>query len=159
MNLTNFSPESRLWIYQSDRNLTNEEVAVCNNKLADFIPGWTAHNKQLKAGFEILYNRFIVIAIDETQTDASGCGIDKSVAQIKELGQLLHIDFFNRLQLAWLNNESVKSASANELDAEFKLGNINENSIIFNNTISTYGDWQKKWKIPFKESWAYGRVG
>lgn len=72
-----FSQHSRVWIYQSDRKLTDPEVGKIQQELDDFTIGWTAHNNQLKARAEIRYNRFLILIVDESQAGASGCSIDR----------------------------------------------------------------------------------
>ena len=80
-----FSSHSRVWIYQSDRKLTADEVVQIQMNLDNFTRSWTAHNNQLKAKAEIRYNRFLVLIVDESQAGASGCSIDKSVNFMKQL--------------------------------------------------------------------------
>lgn len=52
---------SRVWVYQCNRKLSDEEVAVILEKTTEFLTQWTAHGANLEAGFEVKYNRFIVI--------------------------------------------------------------------------------------------------
>ncbi|MCY7409014.1 MAG: hypothetical protein LH473_01980 [Chitinophagales bacterium] len=72
----NFSPDSRTWIYLSKKEFSNEEVVELNSLLSVFCKDWAAHGNNLKAKGEVLYNRFIVLMVDETQAGASGCSID-----------------------------------------------------------------------------------
>ena len=64
--LTDFNSlpdNSRIWIYQSNRKLSEEEVAQITLKTTNFLKKWTAHGANLEAGFEIKYNRFIVLGL------------------------------------------------------------------------------------------------
>src|SRR5665811_853372 len=86
--LTEFNtlPEtSRIWIYQADRSFTSDELEEIQSEMDAFLKDWTAHGSNLKAGYEIRYKRFIVIALDQSQAAASGCSIDASVHFIKNL--------------------------------------------------------------------------
>ena len=56
---------ARLWIYQCNRSLTAEEQEDISKKAHEFLAQWTAHGTDLKAGFELKYNRFIVIGLDQ----------------------------------------------------------------------------------------------
>src|ERR1700759_2190076 len=96
-----FSENSRVWIYQSDKELTDSEVALLQSQLDNFTTGWTAHNNQLKAKAEIRYNRFIILVVDESQAGASGCSIDKSVRFMKDIEQEFGINLFDRFNLAY----------------------------------------------------------
>src|ERR1700749_5003601 len=96
-----FSEQSRVWIYQSDRELYEDEVKQLHEILNKFAAEWTAHNHQLKAKAEIRYNRFLILIVDESQAGASGCSIDKSVNFIKRLEQEFNIILLDRFNLAY----------------------------------------------------------
>ena len=65
--------ESRVWIYQANRSFSEEEIEELKGQLDTFIEAWTAHGKDLKAGYKIVYKRFIVIAMDQNLNAATGC--------------------------------------------------------------------------------------
>ena len=144
---------SRVWIYQSNRPLNNVEVEVLAPILENFTKTWTAHNNQLKATFEIKYNRFIVLIVDENQAGASGCSIDKSVHLMKEIEQKFNINLFDRFNIAWKNKEEVLSSSRNEFEQLIKDNQINTNTIVFNNLVENYSQYRQNWETPFKDSW------
>jgi hypothetical protein len=144
---------SRVWIYQSDRALNKNEIDTAISILKDFTNTWTAHNNQLKATFEIKYNRFIVLIVDENQAGASGCSIDKSVHIMKDLEQKFNINLFDRFHTAWKVNEEVISASRENFEQLIKEGEINNETIVFNNLVQTYSQYQQNWEIHFKDSW------
>jgi hypothetical protein len=48
-----FSEHSRVWIYQSDKELTDKQASGLLEILNNFAAQWTAHNHQLKAKAEI----------------------------------------------------------------------------------------------------------
>src|SRR6478735_5232237 len=104
-----FSQHSRVWIYQADKKLSDQEVQRIQQELDDFTISWTAHNAQLKARAEIRYNRFLILIVDESQAGASGCSIDKSVNFMKQLEQQFGINLFDRFNLAYRDGEEIVS--------------------------------------------------
>src|SRR5215217_3234812 len=102
-----FSPQSRVWVYQSNRAFTNDEVKAIEQTLTDFTVHWKAHGHQLDAKAEVLYNFFIVFVVDEASAGVTGCSIDSSVRIIKELEQQYQVDLFNRFNLAYKLNDKV----------------------------------------------------
>ena len=76
---------SRLWIYQSDRKFSEDELLKLQEALNSFLNDWTAHGASLNAGFEIKYDRFIVIGLDQSASAASGCSIDSQVRFIQQI--------------------------------------------------------------------------
>ncbi|AYL99650.1 ABC transporter ATPase [Mucilaginibacter celer] len=148
-----FSPQSRVWIYQADRKLTNAEVAAIQPELDRFTTGWTAHNNQLKAKGEIRYNRFFVLIVDESQAGASGCSIDKSVHFMQQVQQHLGINLFDRFNLAYREGEEVLSLPRHGFEEKLKNGSINRETIVYNNLVQNLTELETKWEVPFKDSW------
>ena len=148
-----FSPNSKVWIYQSDREFTSSETAQLETSLQQFAQTWTAHNQQLKASAQVVFNRFIVLLVDESQAGASGCSIDKSVRFLKEVETAFNINLFDRFQTAYLEDGQIKSANREELEVLLREGKVNAETIVFNNMASNLADLQTKWQVPFKNSW------
>lgn len=148
-----FSEHSRVWIYQSDKELNGAQAARVATLLNDFATQWTAHNHQLKAKAEVRYNRFLVLIVDETQAGASGCSIDKSANFMKALEQEFGINLFDRFNFAYREGEKVLSAPRHEFEAMLRSGKINSDTIVFNNLVQDLSQLENKWEVPFKDSW------
>lgn len=148
-----FSPQSRVWVYQSDRKFTNAEEHIISAKLAVFTNQWKAHGNELFAKAELRYGFFIVLIVDEAQANVTGCSIDSSVKLIKEIEQELQIDLFNRFNVAYLRNEVVVLLSRAQFENGLQQGEITSETIVFNNLVQTLEELNTKWKIPFKDSW------
>src|ERR1017187_3136082 len=148
-----FSENSRVWVYQSDRMLYDSEVQQIQIRLDNFAKSWTAHNNQLKAKAEIRYNRFLILIVDESRAGASGCSIDKSVNFIKQIEEQFSINLLDRFNLAYREGDEVLSAPRHDFEAMIKQGSINTNTIVFNNMVQNLKELQTKWEVPFKDSW------
>ncbi|MFZ7114889.1 MAG: ABC transporter ATPase [Bacteroidota bacterium] len=150
---TALSENSRIWIYQSDRELSTNEQAILQAELEKFVSEWTAHNVALSGSFEILHGRFIVIMIDESKTSASGCSIDKCFNFLKKMESLLNVNFMNRLLLAYKDQNEIRLLPKNKFEELLKSGQLTEETIVFNNLIEKKSDLKTKWQVPVKESW------
>ncbi|WP_183556847.1 ABC transporter ATPase [Mucilaginibacter sp. SP1R1] len=148
-----FSQHSRVWIYQADKKLSDPEVQQIQQELDKFSTGWTAHNNQLKAKGEIRYNRFLILIVDESQAGASGCSIDKSVHFMKQIEQHFNINLFDRFNLAYRDGEEVKSLPRHAFEDLLKQGEINTETIVYNNMVQNVAELETKWEVPFKNSW------
>jgi hypothetical protein len=148
-----FSENSRVWVYQANRKLTDNEVEDIKVLLDDFTTGWTAHNNQLKAKAEIRYDRFLILIVDEGQAGASGCSIDKSVHFMQQLETQFNINLFDRFNLAYRDENEILSAPRHEFEELLKQGSINTNTVVFNNMVQNLAELENKWEVPFKESW------
>ena len=153
MNYQELAVHSRVWIYQTDRRLSDAEVNEIQAHGAKFIDQWAAHGSELQAAFEVFYNQFIVLFADETQVKASGCSIDSSVRFIKELEKHYQLDLFNRLNLKYKEGSEIKMMPMADFQKQLEEGVLNEETTVFNNLIETKGDFETKWEVPVKESW------
>ncbi|MDB5023257.1 MAG: transporter ATPase [Mucilaginibacter sp.] len=148
-----FSEQSRVWIYQSDKELYDEQAKQLMDQLNNFAAEWTAHNHQLKAKAEIRYNRFLILIVDESQAGASGCSIDKSVNFMKKVEQQFGIHLFDRFNFAYRDDEKVLTSPRHEFEELLKSGKINTQTIVFNNLVQNLQQLETKWEVPFKDSW------
>lgn len=151
--LNTLPPNSKVWVYQCNRPLTESEKEIITQLGIQFIAQWSAHGASLKASFDIVYNRFIVLAVDEEQALASGCSIDKSVKFIKELEQQFNLNLFDRLQVAYRNGNDIVSCSLSAFEKLAEQGLVNQNTVVFNNMVTTKHGLDTEWEVPLKQSW------
>ena len=144
---------TRVWIYQSNKDLADDIAAAISLQIDNFVGQWTAHNNALRAWGQLMHNRFIVLMVDESQAGASGCSIDKSVAFVKAVEQATGAEFFDRFNFAYKLGSELKSASRDIFEALYKKGEIIDSTIVFNNLVQTKAEFEEKWQIPLSESW------
>jgi len=147
------SIHSKVWIYASQTPFTNEQMSMISSELKLFTDAWQAHGAELKASYEIKYNHFIVIGVDETHHAPSGCSIDKSVQVIKSIESQLKVDLMNRLVVYVLADDLVKTFSSNTLSKAIQDGLLNIDSQVFDNTITLFEKYQNEWLKPAQETW------
>lgn len=150
--------ESKIWIYQAERALSETEISLITPLFRSFCENWTAHNNQLKASFEIIQNQFIVLAVDESLNTASGCSIDKSVAFLKSISEQLGISLFERMKMAYLKNETLSTIHYNDIQKAFEDGLINEETPFYNNNVQSLGEYRNSFLSPLKNHWLYSKI-
>ncbi|MGN8059329.1 ABC transporter ATPase [Pedobacter sp. 22163] len=148
-----FSPQSRVWVYQSDRKFTSVEESEILNKLAAFTNQWKAHGNELLAKAEIRYGFFIILTVDESQAGVTGCSIDSSVRLIKEIEQEYHVDLFNRFNIAYKVNGEVVVNSKEDFETLVNIKQVTPETIVFNNMVQNLAELDSKWEVPFQNSW------
>ncbi|QPH39125.1 ABC transporter ATPase [Pedobacter endophyticus] len=148
-----FSPQSRVWVYQSDRKFSSAEETAIIEKLAAFTNQWKAHGNELLARAEIRYGYFIILTVDETQANVTGCSIDSSVRLIKEIEQDYHVDLFNRFNMAYKVDDQVIVNNKEDFETLINIKQITPETIVFNNMVQTLAELENKWEVPLKNSW------
>lgn len=153
-----FGDHSRVWIYQSDRAFTDEEVIEIQDKLNEFNEQWNAHGSKVKSHTAVFFNRFIVLMTDGDEVEVSGCSIDSSTNFIKTLEQGYKVDLFNRQNLAFVVDDAILSIRLSDLNNSIQLGKITPQTMYFNNTIDTKYDLLHNWIVPIENTWLKGQL-
>ena len=144
---------SRIWIYQSNREFSDEEVGIIKDESKSFMTQWTAHGSGLKSSSEVFYNRFLVICVDEDHAQASGCSIDASVHFVKTLENKHNTQFFDRSIIAFLINDKVVTEDLKDIQSGMSKNSINSGSFTFNNLIQVKSQLDSDWIVPIENSW------
>lgn len=150
---TDLSKDSRVWLYQSDREFRDSDIEKIREELSEFCAAWTAHDVALKSDFDILFNRYILLVVDETATNASGCSIDKSVKKMKELSETLKINFFDRLTMVYMEQGQMFDIQMAEVKAAVAAGKIKTDTVFFNPLIKTLGELAEGFLVPYQQHW------
>lgn len=145
--------ESRIWIYQSNRKFSDIEITEIEKDLVEFLTNWSAHGSSLEASYQIKYNRFIIIAINQEVHPATGCSIDTSVSFIQNLEKKYEVDLLDKMNVAFKQGEFITYKTLLDFKKLATKKAVSENTIVFNNLVNTIQEWNESWEIPAAESW------
>tara|TARA_R110002012_G_scaffold283304_2_gene473612 strand:- start:66297 stop:66779 length:483 start_codon:yes stop_codon:yes gene_type:complete len=145
--------ESRVWIYQSSRTFSETELVEVHEAIKAFLQDWTAHGSDLNAGYELPYNRFIVIGLDQRNQGATGCSIDASVRFIQGLEKKYSIDLLDKMNVSYKQGEFVAYKTLLDFKAMAKNKSVSKNTIVFNNLVTNKEEYLNHWEVPAEESW------
>ena len=149
----NLPGNARIWIYQSNREFLEKELELIKNKTKDFINSWTRHGDDLKGSFTIKYNQFLILAVDESFNNVSGCSIDSSVRFIQQLENELQLDLMDKMNITFRDGENINLVKLKDFQVFAKAKKINSETIVFNNMVNTKKDFEENWEVPAKQSW------
>jgi hypothetical protein len=149
----NLPDNSRVWVYQASRKLSEEEVESLKPRTAAFLEQWTAHGQDLEAGFEVRYNRFIILGLNQENASASGCSIDASVKFIQSLEKEFEIDLLDKMNVTFYNGQFIAHKSLSDFRKMAKARSVSANTVVFNNLVNTKAEYLENWEVPAKESW------
>lgn len=152
--LKELNDSSRVWIFQSDRTLDKEEVHKISMSMEQFTQGWTSHNNSLLAKAWVVFDLFVVVLLDESQSSAaSGCSIDKLTHQMEGLSNYVNADLLNRTNFNFMIDNGVEMIPMSDLKSAVKTGKISESTLVFNNLVKNKAELSEQWLVPIKESW------
>ena len=144
---------SRVWVYSSNRKFIQKEIISIRKDLENFLSNWTSHNQNLETGFELRYDRFIIIAVNQEINNASGCSIDNCVRFIKKLENKYEVDLLDKMNVFYKQDKHLYHKKLNEFISMYKNNLVSLNTVVFNNLVNTLGEYKLKWEVPVKESW------
>ena len=145
--------DSRIWIYQSNRDFNESEIRIINDKTISFLDNWQAHGKNLECSYSIIDKRFIIIAVNENVNPIGGCSIDFSLQLIKDISNTIGIDLLNRLVVNYRLDNKVESLSLSDLKNKIKDGDFSPETIIFNTAINSKSELLNNFEIDIRSSW------
>lgn len=150
--------KARVWIYQANRPLTDEEQSHVLQQGRLFAEQWVAHGQPLHASVTVLCQHFVVIAVDEQHQLPTGCSIDGSVGFVRSLANALQakgrpVNFFDRTLIAFWTNDSVALVPLAQAKRQIADGQIPPDTLMFNNLAATKSELTERWQLPVRNAW------
>jgi hypothetical protein len=139
--------QARIWVYASEKALTQNQQDYILNIISEELKGWNAHKQPLTAGVTILENHFIVVCLDENKNGASGCSVDTLQNTIQKIEKELTFSLMNRLNVFCKIEDEILCIPS------FKLGSVaDKDTLFYDLTILTKTDLNTYLK-PIREGW------
>jgi hypothetical protein len=142
----------RVWTYVIEKPLSTEQLGLLKQKGDAFVKGWTAHDLQLHASFDILHDRIIIVKVNENVQEASGCSIDKLTRFISGVGAEFGVDLMNRLNVAYRDRGGVAIAPLAAVREKLRAGELTAETMVLDTTVSNDRELQEMEK-PLGRSW------
>ena len=153
-----FHPQSRVWIYQSNRIFSLGEALEVEEMLQEFVAQWQSHGSPVKGEAHLFFGQFIVLIADDTADTIGGCSTDTSVRFIKSIAEKFSVGLFDRTAMAFVVKDKVQILPLSQIDYGAANGFIDEQTLYFNNLVQTKKELEENWIIPAGESWLAGKI-
>ena len=148
-----FAPDSRVWIYQSDRIFFMQEALEMEVMLQQFVNEWKSHGTPVKGYANLFFGRFIILMADENATGVSGCSTDSSVRLVKEIEKKYNVSLFDRQMLTFYIKEKVEILPLSQLNYALDNKFIIPETLYFDNTVLTKEALENRWITAARNSW------
>jgi hypothetical protein len=144
---------NRTWTFVIGKPLTAAQLNELSNAGLDFVSGWTAHDTRLSATFRIYRERIIIVEVNESVHNASGCSIDKLTRFIKEMENKLDVQLLNRLLVVYEDESgSLQVENTQVLKGLISSGAVNAHTTVYNTSVANDKELSH-WKQPLKDTW------
>ncbi len=146
--------KSKIWLYLCNKEITDSFKNELESDLKLFLNSWNAHGNDLKSFYNIAFGRILMIGVNEEEYGASGCSIDKQLHFVKAAEQKFGVSLLDRMMVGVLqDNDQVLVFHATKTEEMLATGKINENSLVFDNTITDGAQIKENWIKPLHRTW------
>lgn len=146
---------ARLWVFPADRSPSPSETARLLDRMSNFLEEWTAHSADLHAAVDWRHHRFLLVAVDEQEVEASGCSIDALMRQLATLEDELDITLTDYSPVWFLDDEDhIRCVSRDRFGQAARDGRVGSHTVVFDPTVESVSEIRDgEWRSPAGESW------
>lgn len=148
---------SRLWIFGADPAPEPRQTARLLDRTRAFLEDWTAHRKQLHAGLDWRRHRFLLVAVDESRTRASGCSIDELMRHLGELETETGVGLTDTAAV-WFRDPAgggrIRSVSRQRFRELAEAGVVGPETTVYDLTVDRLGQLRAgRWERRAADAW------
>lgn len=147
--------DARIWIFGSDKPLAGAVVDTLLAEVDSYLDTWKAHGFPLRAAREWRDNRFLIIGIDPTVEQASGCSIDGLFRSLQQLQTSIGAQLVGGGRVFYRDDSGLTQAVArDEFSTLAAQGKIGPRTPVFDTSLTQLDAWRSRFEKPLAESWA-----
>jgi len=148
-------PDSaRVWVFASDRALTDDDARTLLDQVDGFLTQWKAHGAPLRCAREWRDEHFLAIGVDPTVEQASGCSIDGLFRGLRMLEETLDTRLVAGGRIFYRGPEGrPRVAERRELPMLAERGELDARTLVFDTTVTSARDWRSRFEQPAADSW------
>ncbi len=146
--------DARIWISGFDRTLDPAEQETVQTGMERFSAGWASHQVPVESAFEIVHDRFLVIAAC-TPGSVSGCSIDGMMRNIRGVYAAVgaappagNLIYFRD------ENGRIRSIDHMEFRDVAESGRLKPDTLVFDTMIQNLGQLRAgRFELPYGDAW------
>jgi hypothetical protein len=151
---------ARIWIFASDRRLDARESSTLLAEVDAFLDDWKAHGAPLRNAREWVDDQFLVIGVDPSVEQASGCSIDGLFRSLQQLGGRLGTSLVSGGRIFFRDADGVtRRAGRDEIRAMADKGAITPDSRVIDTSLTSAGDYRRRFEQPARGTWVGALIG
>jgi hypothetical protein len=151
---------SRVWVFGSDRPLSEEATTTLLKNVDEFLTNWKAHGEPLTVGSQFRDNRFLVVGVDQSTAGASGCSIDGLFRILQGLQSRIGASLIGGGRVFYRDGTgAVQSTDRNEIATLVQSGAITKDAVVFDLSLTDLGAFRHGFEKRAKESWIAPMTG
>jgi len=146
--------DSRLWIFGTDRGLSEDETDAFLSSVDTFLEHWAAHGTPLTAAREWIEERFILVAVDERSEPPSGCSIDAFVRCLKDQERELGLSLVDGSRIWYRDGVEIRTVGRPAFRALAAEGEIDADTVVFDPVLNRVAEFRAgRFERPAGSGW------
>ncbi|WP_456376924.1 ABC transporter ATPase [Lutibacter sp.] len=145
--------DGKLWIFPSNRKFYPQEIAGLKEEIKAFLSEWDDGEFVIKSCYQLEYNRFIIITVDDSQHSLSIQAHDLLITFIQELENIYKIILLDKINVCYKQGEFVQYKDLKDFKKMMKAKGVSQKTVVFNNMITTKQELKHDWEINIMDSW------
>jgi hypothetical protein len=158
MPLTSFAslpPSARIWVFASDIPLVGAPADHLLTQVDAYLESWRAHGVPLQCARQWLDDRFLIVGIDPTEEQASGCSIDGLFRAVQGIERALGTRLIGGGRVFYRDAAGRPAvASRDEFQALVERNIVSAETSVFNTALTQLDEWRASFEQPLTRSWA-----
>ncbi|PCJ59202.1 MAG: hypothetical protein COA79_10910 [Planctomycetota bacterium] len=145
--------DSKLWIYISNRILTTLEKETLLGKVEPFLERWRSEGTAFKSSYQFLEDQILIVTGYGDDFSLSGCAMDALMKTVTKWGESLGVDFTTIPKFCYRHQDLIIAGSRKDFKAAVEAGEINDETIVLDNTLLTLGEFKTNFEKKVLDCW------
>ena len=143
----------KLWVFPSSRKFYPQEIEGLKQRIEEFLGNWTNEGQSLDCSYQLKYDRFLIISVDNSEINLSLRAHDTLTAFILELEKFYDIVLLDKINVCYKQGEFVQYKDLKEFKKMMKSKGVSKKTVVFDNMITTKAELENDWEINIMDSW------
>ncbi len=146
--------DARVWVFGSSNALSGEPERELLEIVDTHLRNWHAHGTPLTCAREWRDGRFLVVGVDQSAAGASGCSIDSLFHSLLGIERSLGTSLVAGGRVFYRGADgAVVCVDRPGFGARARAGAIDEETTVFDTSVTTAADYRARFERAVKESW------
>lgn len=153
IDFSNLPEASKIWIFPSSRKFYEQELPELNSKITNFLNQWKNGENDIQTGFLLKYDRFIMVAADDTENSLALETQNELISFIQQLEKEYEVILLDKINVCFKQGKFVQYKTLPEFKRLISSKAVSKNTTVFNNMINLKEELDFDWEINIKDSW------
>ncbi len=147
MENENMEEDARVLIFPAERKMYPQETEEVKSTLVSFLT-----NFPLESGFQIFFDRFIVIMISSEKPFDLTMN-DELIEIIQNFEKKFKLSLIDKVKVFFKQGEYIQCKEVPDFKKLIKSKSVSRSTIVFNHFVHTKREFEEAWESAADESW------